>query len=199
VIRKTNFYLLILLFFVTACSSIPKYPQNACKIFGERYLWWKSAKKAEEKWGIPIYIQLAIIKQESGFDWLARQPRHKLFKIIPYKRKSSSRGYSGALKGTFRDYKKETGRKLATRMRFADATDFIGWYLHKASKELKISKKDARRLYLSYYLGASDYKNYKENKKAIIYAKRVRDIASDYRKQLTMCRDKLNRKKYIIY
>jgi len=194
-----RFYLFIFLFFITACSSIPKHPQNACKIFGERYLWWKSAKKAEEKWGIPIYIQLAIIKQESGFDWLARPPRHKLFKVIPYKRKSSSLGYSQALRGTFRDFQKETGRKLATRIRFADATDFIGWYLDKASKELKISKKDARLLYLSYYLGISDYKNYKKSKKALVYAKRVRDIASDYRKQLTICRDNLNRKKYIIY
>ena len=29
------FSILVLLFFITACSSVPKYPQNACKIFGE--------------------------------------------------------------------------------------------------------------------------------------------------------------------
>ena len=46
----------------------------------------------------------------------------------------------------------------------------------------------------------SDVKfNKKKDQKAIIYAKSAKDIASTYRKQLTMCRDKLNRKKYIIY
>ena len=42
-------------------------------------------------------------------------------------------------------------------------------------------------------------KNYYKDQKAIIYAKSTKDIASKYRKQLTMCRDQLNRKKYIIY
>ena len=49
---------------------------------------------------------------ESDFDWLAKPPRHKLFKVIPYKRKSSSFGYSQAIKGTWEQYKKETGNKL---------------------------------------------------------------------------------------
>ena len=55
-IRKTNFYLLILLFFITACSSIPKNTQNSCAIFEERYLWYKHAKasvKAGSKGGKP--------------------------------------------------------------------------------------------------------------------------------------------------
>ena len=198
-IRKTNFYLLILLFFITACSSIPKYPQNACKIFGERYLWYKHTKKVEEKWGVPIYIQLAFIKKESNFNFLAKPPRHKLFKVIPYKRKSSSFGYSQAVKGTWEQYKKETGKKLATRARFKDSVDFIGFYVSKTHKLLKIPKSDAYRQYLAYYKGWGDYKNYSKDKKAIIFAKSVRDTASMYRKQLTMCRDKLNRKKYIIY
>ena len=72
-------------------------------------------------------------------------------------------------------------------------------YLNKSHKILKIPKNDAYKLYLSYYLGWSDYKNYSKDKKAIIYAKSVKDIASKYRKQLTTCRDQLNRKKYIIY
>ena len=56
-------------------------------------------KKVEEKWGVPVYIQLAFVKKESDFNWLAKPPRHKLFKVIPYKRKSSSFGYSQAIKG----------------------------------------------------------------------------------------------------
>ena len=84
VTRKLNFYFLILLLFVTACSSIPKNTADSCSIFSERYLWYKYAKRTEQKWGTPIYLQLAIIKMESDFDWLAKPDRTKIFKIIPY-------------------------------------------------------------------------------------------------------------------
>ena len=198
-IRKTNFYLLVLLFFVAACSSVPKNTKNSCAIFEERYLWYKHTKKVEEKWGVPIYIQLAFVKKESGFNWLAKPQRVKLFKIIPYKRPSSSFGYSQAIKGTWEQYKNETGNKMATRARFKDSVDFIGWYVNKSYKLLKIPKNDAYRQYLAYYKGWGDYKNYSKDRKAIIYARSARDIASQYRKQLTMCQDKLSKKKYIIY
>ena len=198
-IRKTNFCLLILLFFITACSSVPKNTKNSCAIFEERYLWYKHTKKVEEKWGVPIYIQLAFVKKESGFNWLAKPQRIKLFKIIPYKRPSSSFGYSQAIKGTWEQYKNETGNKMATRARFKDSVDFIGWYVNKSYKLLKIPKNDAYRQYLAYYKGWGDYKNYSKDRKAIIYARSARDIASQYRKQLTMCQDNLSKKKYIIY
>ena len=198
-IRKTNFYLLILLFFITACSSIPKNTKNSCAIFEDRYLWYKHTKKVEEKWGVPIYIQLAFVKKESDFNWLAKPPRHKLFKVIPYKRKSSSFGYSQAVKGTWEQYKKETNNKLATRTRFKDSVDFIGWYTDKTEQILKISKKDPYRQYLAYHEGWGNYKNYKNNQKVIILAKKVAEQANDYRKQLNKCKKKLNRNKYIIF
>ena len=102
--------ILFIIFFISACSSIPKNTANSCSIFNERYLWYKHAKKTEKKWGTPIYLQLAIIKMESSFDWLAKPPRQKLFKIVPYKRPSSSFGYSQAVKGTWKQYKEETGK-----------------------------------------------------------------------------------------
>ena len=197
-IRKTNFYLLILLF-VTACSSIPKNTQNSCAIFEERYLWYKHAKASYKKWGAPIYIQLAFIKKESDFNWLAKPPRVKLFKIIPFKRPSSSFGYSQAVEKTWQQYKRETGKKLATRARFKDSVDFIGWYVNKTTALLKIPKNDAYRQYLAYYKGWGDYKNYSKDKKAIIYARSVKETASKYRKQLTLCRKNLDKNKYIIF
>ena len=96
--------------------------------------------KSEKKWGTPVYLQLAIIKMESDFDWLAKPPRQKLFKVIPYKRPSSSFGYSQAVNGTWEQYKKETGNKLAVRTRFKDSVDFIGWYTNKSESILKIQK-----------------------------------------------------------
>ena len=81
-----NLFLALFILLITACSSIPKNTSNSCSIFNEKYLWYKHAKKTEDKWGTPIYVQLAIIKMESDFDWLAKPQRQKIFKVIPYKR-----------------------------------------------------------------------------------------------------------------
>ena len=195
----SNFFLILIFVFSIGCSSIPKNTADGCSIFSERYLWYKHAKKTAEKWGTPIYIQLAIIKMESDFDWLAKPARKKIFKVIPYKRPSSSFGYSQAVKGTWRQYKKETGNKYATRTRFKDSVDFIGWYTNKTEKILKISKKDAFRQYVAYHEGWGNYKNYKKNQKVILLANKVEKQASLYKKQLSKCSKSLNRKKYIIY
>ena len=198
VIRK-KFYFCTVLIFLVACSSIPKNTNNGCSIFEERYLWYKHSKATYEKWGVPIHIQLAFIKKESDFNWLAKPPRRKLFKVIPFKRPSSSFGYSQAVKGTWEQYKRETDNPLATRARFKDSVDFIGWYVNKTSKLLKISKKDAYKQYLAYYKGWGDYKNYKNDKKAIIYAKSVKELSVKYRKQLILCQKNLDKNKYIIF
>ena len=195
---KNNFLILIFFLF-TSCSSIPTNTSSSCKIFDERYLWFKYAKKVEENWGTPIYIQLAIIKMESDFDWLAKPPRQKIFKIVPFKRPSSSFGYSQAIKGTWEQYKKETGKKFATRMRFKDSVDFIGWYTNKSTTILKISKKDAFKQYLAYHEGWGNFKNYKKNKKVIALAKKVEKQSSIYKKQLKECSNSLNKNKYIIF
>ena len=191
-----NFFILLIL---SSCSSTLSNTKDSCSIFSERYLWYKYAKKTEKKWGAPIYIQLAFIKKESDFDWLAKPKRLKLFKVIPYKRPSSSFGYSQAVKGTWDQYKKETNNRLATRARFKDSVDFIGWYIDKTEKLLKIPKSDAYRQYIAYHEGWGNYKNYKKNKKVILFAKEVKNQANQYRKQLFKCQKRLNRNKYIIF
>ena len=198
-IQNKKILFLILFFIISACSSIPQNTADGCSIFSEKYFWYKYAKKTESKWGVPIHIQLAFIKKESDFNWLAKPPRVKLFKVIPFKRPSSSFGYSQAVEGTWRQYKRETGNKLATRARFKDSVDFIGWYVNKTTTLLKIPKNDAYRQYLAYYKGWGDYKNYSKDNKAIIYARSVNETASKYRKQLTLCRKNLDKKKYIIF
>ena len=197
-ILKSNFFLIIF-FLLYSCSSIPSNTSNSCSIFDERYLWYKHTKKVEQKWGTPIYIQLAIIKMESDFDWLAKPPRQKIFKIIPFKRPSSSLGYSQAVKGTWEQYKKETGNKLATRIRFKDSVDFIGWYTNKTEKILKISKKDVFRQYLAYHEGWGNFKNYKENAKVIKLAKKVEKQSKIYKKQLKDCSESITKKNILFF
>ena len=194
-----NKLIFFIFFFITACSSIPTNTSNSCLIFDERYLWYKHSKKVEQKWGTPIYIQLAIIKMESDFDWLAKPARKKLFKVIPYKRPSSSFGYSQAVKGTWEQYKRETGNKLATRARYKDSVDFIGWYTNKTEKILKVSKKDAFRQYIAYHEGWGNYKNYKNNQKVIVLAKKVEGYSNKFKKQLNKCSKSLTTRKYIIF
>ena len=116
-----KFFLISIIISISACSSMPQNTSNSCSIFNERYLWYKHVKSTEKKWGTPIYVQLAIIKMESDFDWLAKPAREKLFKVIPFKRPSSSFGYSQAVKGTWEQYKmkqeinlqQEQGLKIA--------------------------------------------------------------------------------------
>ena len=196
-IKKSLIFSLI--FFISACSSIPKNASNSCSIFEEKYLWYKHTKKTEKKWGTPVYLQLAIIKMESSFNRFAKPPRQKLFKVVPYKRPSSSFGYSQAVKGTWKQYKEETGNKLATRSRFKDSVDFIGWYTNKTEKILKISKNDAFKQYIAYHEGWGNFKNYKSNKKIINLAKRVEKQSNIYKQQLLECKNSLSTTKYIIF
>tara|TARA_B100001123_G_C14901181_1_gene863887 strand:- start:16 stop:630 length:615 start_codon:yes stop_codon:yes gene_type:complete len=200
-ILKNNLIYFVTLFFLVSCSSVPKYPADACKIFGERYLWYKHAKKSYQTYGAPIHIILAFVKKESGFDRFAKPKRHKLFKIIPYKRPSSSFGYSQAVNKTWELYKTETNNPLALRTRFKDSVMFIGWYMKKTKKINKIPLNDSYRQYLNYYLGWGNYskKVYKTDKKAIILAKSVEKQSKIYKHQLNECQKSLDRKKYIIY
>ena len=127
--------------------------------------------------------------------------RKKLFKIVPYKRPSSSFGYSQAIKKTWELYKTETNNPLALRTRFRDSVMFIGWYISKTNKINKIPVNDSYRQYLNYYLGWGSYskKAYKTDKKAIILAKSVEKQSKIYKSQLRECQNSLDRKKYIIF
>jgi len=200
ILNKNLIYFTIFLF-LASCTSVPKHPSNACKIFGEKYFWYKHAKKSSEIYGAPIHIILAFVNKESGFNRWAKPKRKKLFKIIPYKRPSSSFGYSQAVNKTWELYKTETNNPLALRTRFKDSVMFIGWYIKKTNKINRIPLDDAYRQYLNYYLGWGNYakKTYKTDKKSIIYAKSVQKKSKIYRNQLKECQKILDRNKYIIF
>jgi len=200
-ILSRNLICFVIFFLIVSCSTVPRYPQNACKIFGENYLWYKSVKKSSETYEAPVHTILAFVNKESGFNRWARPKRTKLFKVIPYKRPSSSLGYSQAVKKTWELYKTETDNPLALRTRFKDSVMFIGWYIDKTNKINKIPLNDTYRQYLNYYLGWGSYakKIYKTDKKAIIFAKSVEKQSKVYKNQLKECQKSLDKKKYIIF
>ena len=198
---KIKFLYLLIFALLASCSSIPKSTKNACSIFSERYLWYKHAKNSSEKYGVPVHLILAFVNKESGFNRWAKPERTKLFKIIPYKRPSSSFGYSQAIDKTWDQYKNETNNMLALRSRFKDSVMFIGWYINKTHQMNKIPLNDSYRQYLNYYLGWGNYANktYQTDKKAILFAKSVQKQSNIYRNQLIKCQKNLDKKKYIIF
>jgi len=72
-----------LLIFLMSCASNspPSTTTDVCKIFKERYSWYKAAKKTEKRWKIPVYVSMAIIKQESSFRADARPGKNKTLRI----------------------------------------------------------------------------------------------------------------------
>ena len=199
--NRIKFIYFLIFSLLVSCSSIPKNTQNACSIFSERYLWYKHAKNSSEKYGVPVHLILAFVNKESGFNRWAKPERTKLFKIIPYKRPSSSFGYSQAIDKTWDQYKNETNNMLALRSRFKDSVMFIGWYINKTHQMNKIPLNDSYRQYLNYYLGWGNYANktYQTDKKAIIFARSVQKQSNIYRNQLIKCQKNLDKKKYIIF
>ena len=202
------FLRLILIFFLftsmltlQGCVSSPTYAGDACSIFDEKYFWFKAAKKSSKKWKVPIATLMSVINQESAFKQYAKPPRKKLFGFIPLlTRESSSLGYSQATKGSWEHYKKVTGKRFVTRIRFKDSVDFVGFYIDQTNKELGISKKDIFNQYLAYHEGWNGFrkKTYKKKPELLKTASKVEKQAQTYNKQLSKCMSKLDRNKYIL-
>ncbi len=178
---------------LTSCATVPPDDMhNACSIFKQYPKWYKVTKRSHERWGIPIHVQLAVMHQESHFQAGIKPPRDKILGFIPWKRPSSAHGYSQALSGTWKVYKKECRKVFVSRTNFADCADFIGWYLSKAAKELHLSKNDAYGLYLAYHEGVGGYrqKTYRNKPWLKKIAQKVSLQSHRYKYQLMKCKHK---------
>lgn len=185
-------------FFLLASCATPR-PDNVndvCQIFKQYPKWYWAAQDVSVRWKVPIDIQMAIIHQESRFHAIAKPPRTKLLWVIPWKRPSSSYGYTQALDQTWHEYKDATGNYFASRDRFNSAVDFIGWYAYEAHKRAHISRRDPYRLYLAYHEGIGGYiKGTYRNKYWLqSVARKVQRQASRYRNQLAVCEKSLREK-----
>ena len=139
-------------------------------------------------------MQLAIIRQESTFQFNARPPRKKLLGIIPWKRPSDAYGYAQALESTWAAYKKDTGRRGADRDDFSDAIDFVGWYTDQSQRIAGISKWDPYNQYLAYHDGQGGWlrKSYRFNGELKGIARSVDYRAKEWGAQLQRCEDGLD-------
>lgn len=184
----------VLLVLLASCGggrfSAPRDLDNACSIVRERPQYYRAMKATERKWGVPVYVQMATIHQESKFVGNARTPHRYALGIIPMGRQSSAYGYSQALDGTWEEYQKAQRKRSAKRDRIADATDFMGWYFHESEARLGISKSDARNQYLAYHEGRTGFANgsYRSKSWLTDVADKVSSRAEMYRQQLQSCR-----------
>ncbi len=152
---------LILCLFVSACGSssyeAPRNLDNACSIVKQRPHYLDAMQRTENRWGVPVAVQMATIYQESKFIGNARTPRQYTLGFIPAGRVSSAYGYGQALDGTWEEYQEEEGGWRARRDDIRDATDFMGWYFDKSRSGLGIPLDDAKRQYLAYHEGRTGY------------------------------------------
>ena len=176
--------------FLTGCSSLPSAGvSNLCTLFDSKRSWFKQARKASDRWGVPVPILMAVIHQESRFDAKARPPRKKILWVFPGKRASSAFGYAQAQTSTWDWYQKSTGRKRAQRDRFKDAVDFVGWYHHQSNRLNNIKKTDALNLYLAYHEGHGGYsrRSYRQKPWLMEVARSVSQQAQKYNAQMSAC------------
>ncbi len=186
----------MLLIGLGGCATAPpKDPENICNIFTEHRSWYQAAVKTRDKWGVPLHVPMAMMYQESMFKHNAAPPMQYFLGFIPTGRASTAYGYAQALTTTWGDYQQETGNRWGERDNFADAHDFMGWYIAKSHQLNGVSKWDAYRQYLNYHEGWGGYRRGTHQNKAWLLqtSARVDARAKRYASQLQGCEQALSR------
>ena len=189
-VKKTFFiFILFNYIIISGCIGIPKNQEDACSIIKQKKSWRTALKKTERRWGISPGMQLAFIKTESNFKPTARTQRKYFLGLIPSGRISSAYGYSQALDGTWKEYKKSTGNRYHRRSNFAHSTNFIGWYADKTKRLLGISKNNVYLQYLAYHQGQAGFKTgaYKNKKALLKVANKTALNKKKFDRQLKKC------------
>lgn len=199
---KKYFYSLtlsLMTLWLFACSITTTTPSNTndvCSIFQEHPSWYAATKETRHKYGIPISVQMAIIQQESSFQADAKPPKKYMLGMIPWGRVTSAYGYAQATDGSWAHYIQQTGNRNASRTNFADADDFLGWYLYRAHTKLGISRHNTYALYLAYHEGINGYQERTYNSKPwlIDVARKVQSQSHLFYSQLIRCENRLSSK-----
>lgn len=182
--------------FAACATRPPENITNLCDIFYEKESWYDAAAKARDKWGVPMHVPMSMMYQESSFRHNAKPPKdYVFFGLIPWGRVSSAYGYSQAKTPTWKDYIRETGNRRASRESFADAIDFMAWFIAKTHSVNGISKWDANAQYLNYHEGWGGYRRGSHKKKPwlVKVAKKVKARSLTYATQLKQCEEDLNK------
>ncbi|MCF6273218.1 MAG: lytic transglycosylase [Rhodobacteraceae bacterium] len=187
--RKYAIFLVLILSSCVRESRPPERQDNACSILEQRNGWLGDMLKAEQIWGAPVAVQMAIIWKESSFRARAKTTRTYFIGSIPKGRISTAFGFSQALDGTWGDYQEDTGARRARRSDYGDSVDFVGWYMAKSNRVNGIAMTDAYNQYLAYHQGQAGYArgSYRSKEWLINVARQVQNRANLYETQLAYC------------
>ena len=167
----------------------PQRQDNLCEIFRAEPDWYDDSRDSYERWGTPIWTQMAFIKRESSFRSHVRPPRTELLGFIPWTRPSSAYGYAQAQDPVWGEYEDQAGGVFSSRSDMQDATDFIGWYNARTRRITGVSLSNPEHLYLAYHEGQGGYQRGSYRGKPAVQraARDVASTASRYRSQLAAC------------
>ncbi len=174
---------------LTSCSGLSE-RDDLCALLVEHPQWRAPLQQASADSGIAAAVLMAIMRHESDFEANARPYKRWLFDLLPTdERLSSAYGYAQALDATWAEYQQIRRRPDAQRDDFADAMDFMGWYLQRAVRALQIAPDDARELYLAYHQGLTGYREARYEGKRLLLdaADRVERTAKKYAAQWQHC------------
>ena len=174
----------------------PKKQYNICQIFQQNPRWYWATLASERRWDIPISTQMAILREESHFQADAKTHRIYLLGFIPWQRETTATGYAQAVNETWHLYLLEEHKKSASRAQFVNATDFIGWYAHRAYLQAHILPSNVYSLYLAYHEGIDGYlhHSYLHKPWLVAVAHNVQTQAHLYHTQLLHCESSLAKK-----
>jgi hypothetical protein len=173
-----------------ACANLPpRQLDDLCGIFAEKSEWHAAALAAEERWGAPLPVLMAVLHQESRFRARARPDWRTALGVIPLGPASSAYGYGQVKVGTWEDYRRLARRPDARRDRFADAVDFVGWYADVIARSAGVAKDDAFHLYLAYHEGPTGFgrRSFEAKPWLLGVARKVSDRAELYGRQRAQC------------
>ena len=186
------------LFLVSGCASQPPGKQHdLCAVFRQHPDWYDAARDSQKTWGVPIHVQMAFVRHESGYRSHAKPPFEWFF-FVPLGRPSSAEGFAQIQDPAWRDYRAERGSLFRSRSDIDDALDFVGWYNDKSHDLLGISKWDAKNLYLAYHEGHAGYRSgaWRDNGNLVRVAEGVERTAGTYGSQLRGCEHEFRCRKW---
>ena len=194
-LRKIACLSLLVLLLAACASSPPESVADICEIFEDRRGWYNAAKSAEQRWGIPVPVNMAFIYQESSFHSRAKPARNKFLWVFPGRRPSSAYGYAQALDETWQEYEQKSGNSRASRRNFSDAIDFVAWYNANSTRISNISNNNAMHLYYAYHEGNGGYQRatYSDKQWLVDIAARVQANSNRFAGQLDGCRRELDK------
>ena len=87
--------------------------------------------------GVPIHLQLAFVKKESDFDWLAKPPRKNYLKSYLLKDRHHHSDILKLLKVHGNNINKKQTIHWRPEPGLKTPVDFIGWYINKTKQDTK--------------------------------------------------------------